>query len=293
MMSGVSRLLVDRILPALVLGLGTASAHAEEYRHPVGIQLRLPAGWQTGRLGNADLLQPPDASSDEAYVAKVSSAMGSTRADDPRALEKVEAEVQEVFPSFTRVGGVEPIPAGNGGGVLLTWIGRDTDGSVWEARLHFVISGEFSFRLFAIAPREKMAARAATLREIFATFTRGEGERDPALEGNWSFTKSESHRSGELTMVFYRKVQAAIHPDGRFEAVESSGYVGGDMSNAFDNEERSQARGRWYAGRGVFYLLLEDGSHAEVDYGIDGAPGGRRIVFRPLLAGMSHLDEPG
>jgi hypothetical protein len=41
----------------------------------------------------------------------------------------------------------------------------------------------------------------------------------------------------------------------------------------------------------VFYLLMEDGSHAEVDYGIEGAPGSRRIVFRPFLNGMSHLQE--
>jgi hypothetical protein len=292
MLPRACRSTVARFLSALLLGLGAvAAADADTFRHPTGLQLSLPEGWQAVRLEGTDLLQPPDGTTDEAYIVSVASATGIARADDPRALQTIESQMQALLPTFARVGETQPIAAGSESGVLLTWSGTATDGSAWEARAHVVISGEFSLVLLAIAPREALAARARTLQEIFATFERTEGERDPGIAGLWSYTVNEPRRSGEFTLVFYRNVRAQLHPDGRFETSETSGYAGGDLSTGLESEESRQLRGHWYAGRGVFYLLLEDGTNIEVDYAIDGEPGSRRIFFRPLLRGMSHLEE--
>ena len=131
----------------------------------------------------------------------------------------------------------------------------------------------------------------STLEQIFASFRKGEGRRDPALVGvwhHWSYQGSSSMYSGASTSSETRRVMQ-LGADG--SVVERSSHEGiGNFTGkdglgntawtaGYGSQSNDGRTGTWTAGDGMLYVQWSDGASAAWQYQLGGAPGSRRLVL--------------
>jgi hypothetical protein len=169
------------------------------YQHPTGGELRLPRGWQITQNPQVGLqLIPPEQAMTpqgpaELYLVSAQQAPGIDRPDDLRVIQFVDATLREVIVNL----GQPSQPAPCGPGVKVTWDGRNmqTGAPILAAALLRVTDGAIA-GIIAIGEKPRVERRMPALEQIFASFRKGAGRRDPALIGVWHHW---SYKGGQYT----------------------------------------------------------------------------------------------
>jgi hypothetical protein len=184
-MRGVLVQIVRRVILFTLLVLASQSQHASvgaaspasrapsasAYRHPAGFRFTPPAGWRVQKQEDGNLqLMPGDAVETEMYLVTVDPAKGITRVDDPRLVELAETDLRLLFPFLERMGEGVSVQSRLGPGLRLTWEGTSPTDVEVRAVLWVVLSGQKAMSLFAVGPKERIAAREAGLQRLFAGF---------------------------------------------------------------------------------------------------------------------------
>jgi hypothetical protein len=140
-------------------------------RHPAGFRFTQPTGWRVEKQEDGNLrLMPGDARELELVLVTVDSAKGITRVDDPRLLDLAETDLRQLFPFLERVGDGVAVRTALGPGLRLAWEGTNPADVEVRAALWAVLMGQKAVALFAVGPKEQIAAREAALQRLFAGF---------------------------------------------------------------------------------------------------------------------------
>ena len=178
--------------PRPAAGAGRASTEEAEatkgktYRHPLGLSFWYPDGWAVTTHGDALRLEPPnpgsrDGSPAELYFIVADGEAGEAvgRADDPRMASYLDRQVSGLSRFVRRVGGPTPLDAGEGTGAEYNWQGKNPNGEKVCARAYASIVRNRGAALIAVAFEERLKARDADLRRVFASFGFRRGGRAP------------------------------------------------------------------------------------------------------------------
>lgn len=240
----------------------------KEYTHASGGKFRYPASWTLKEEEEALVLTPPDAAAEQFFVLG-EKAEGATDPASPEVIAYLDETVRSFLPTMKRVGSVEKASAGAGKGAFLIWEG-DHQGKATQVRAYVTILKGYGISLVAVGPKEAIAKRDKTLREIFYTFGWGQGKVDQRLVGTWK------HWSYKATSGVESKATAILRADGTFSYEsdsESSGNVNiknqyGDQTawGVMYSRNGSGWKGTWVADGGELTLFFEDGSSESFDY---------------------------
>ncbi|MBX3465618.1 MAG: hypothetical protein KF878_01815 [Planctomycetes bacterium] len=251
----------------------------QTYRHALGWELRYPPGWQLQESELGLVLTPPDLARDaqgqplEAIIVNAVPAEGITRPDDPRALQFIEGQLQQVFPFLRRAG--EP-RAGTVGGrptAELTLAGKNPTGRDIRALVLVKLVGDQGVIAMALGEPERLRAREAAVRTVFASAGKGQAQLDRNLVGVWRY---ERHTfSGTFSSTSIRTI--ALRPDGTCED-SSRTFAGMDHRDSgghttgrtdVDTGDRGAPRGTWAADGKRLIMQWTDGVE-EYEYELGG-----------------------
>jgi len=257
------------------------------YRHPIGFTFWYPEGWTLQETNPLQLI-PPDAGMDaqgptEAYVILGSEAPGIGRPDDPRIVQFLESQLMMLIPTAQRAGEVEPVTTTSGPGALMTWEGTNMTGMQVRCCAYVVMLQGYGVALAGIGDKDRVVSRQPALREIFATFGLLESEKDPQVIGAWRYESFHSYQGPKTgpgddfnsTVVTDWVFQA----DGNFRSGGQAAAIGGDVG--VDTGQQVGKGGRWSTKAGRLYMIWGDGSYAEFQYHVEGAPGARNMLLVP------------
>jgi hypothetical protein len=269
-----------------------AARKGKTYRHVLGFTFWYPDGWTVKQHEEFLHLIPPEQAKVAGGPAEVyaivgdnAAAEGIQRADDPRVLQFLDQQIASVSRFVTRQGQPKQVDMARGKGVELVWSGKNTEHKAIEARAFVTMLKGWGIALIGVGFQEKMAARDADLRRMFASFGVGESQRDPALVGHWVYEKH--YFAGTFSSTTVRHL--ILLPDGRFS--ESARLLasmehldgGGDPTGTtnMDTGGDPGQRGHWAAANKMLYLLWDDGSQAEYRYFIRVDGNSRHMTLTP------------
>ncbi|MBN2492845.1 MAG: SHOCT domain-containing protein [Planctomycetes bacterium] len=286
------------LLASFEAGAGTEDAGrpGQLYRHPIGFSFWQPAGWTVKEHDDFLQLEPPDAASNEQgpeelyfIIGDTVEGEGITSADHPQVAEYLDEFVKEnLTPALQRSGGTKTMPISKGTGVIYDWRTKSpTTGKTVLARAYTVILRDHGVALLAFGIEDRVAARDAELRRIFASFGFGEGAKDPALVGTWELTSSQTvwnkglARADERAKVGRQeKSTFQIRADGTWTHIYVwELLVMGAGHSLESGPQREVAEGRWSAGNGVFYRSFKDGTWCDEKYQLRRTQGGIELVL--------------
>lgn len=266
------------------------------YRNPVGIMFRYPDSWKMTDINGLLLLVPPDAEApagnipSEIYSVVGMPAPGVSRVDDPRLIQMADGMAAQMFPYMRRSGNGEAASVGGTNGLIVTYEGNNpTTGKPSRIRSYALIYKGFLLQIQAWGDRDKVAARDAVLRQVFASFKPGPSQHDPQIVGNWSGGETSRDRvrngsDGRIASSLASQSSSSyrLMPDGSLLALTVSRSSVAIRSSKdlpesqrvdalLDTGERQQwKKGRWYAGNGKIVVILEDGTGMSADYQVVG-----------------------
>lgn len=243
--------------------------NGKEYTHASGGKFRYPASWALKEEDVALVLTPADAGPDEHIVITGEKAQGATDPSAPEILAYLDQSVKALFPDMKRVGGVEKATAGAGKGAFLVWEG-DIQGKPSQVRAYVTILKGYGVSVIGVGPKEAIAKRDQTLRDIFYTFGWGQGKVDQRLVGTWKHWAYAQASGREST------ANAVLNADGTFTYTSSSEMAAnhkgtnqyGDQTawGAMYSRSGSGWKGTWTADGSEIRLNFEDGSTEAFDY---------------------------
>ena len=256
--------------------------------------MRYPPDWRLNQTQSALQLIPPDvttnaAGATEAYLVVGEGAQGIASAEDPRVIQYFSQQMAQLAPFLRLTGQPERIRAGAAPGILLSWEGTNLLGMAVRARVLATVLKGYAVAIVALGDKAKIAERDATVREIFASFAAGAGERDPRVIGVWKFWSYSSSADGRFGTTTDRRF--ALQADGNCQwtsSGESSGTFKGTNAlgettwtgGVAGRDTSGVSRGQWSAAGGALYVLWNDGSTGEWSYEVTGAPGNRRLFLK-------------
>jgi len=283
-------------------GAPARGAAWKPYRHPTGLSMAYPHEWQLKEHQGMLQLIPPDAASNadgptEAYLVFAEAAEDIRSAEDPRVLQLLEEQLQQLMPFLRRKGEPEKIRAGAAPGVLGICEGTNPKGMAVCAQAYATILRGYGVALVGLGDKKQVAAREKSLRGIFASFAAGEGQKDPQLAGIWKYWHYSSSALGGFSTETTRFL--TLRADGTClwsSRSESGGSARG--TDSLGNETWSAGvagtsgdsdRGTWSAGGGKLYIMWQNGSLSEWSYSLEGQAGQRRLLLKG--ADQSKADE--
>ena len=263
----------------------------------------MPRGWQVTHSPLGLQLVPPDAGYGphgpaEVYLLNVQPVPGVTRPDDPRILGFVEGSLRQLVPTLAAEGAATPC----GPGTRMLWRGTNpmTGAEVLAVAL-LQIAHDSVVGIIGLGERARVEQRSAALERIFASYRRGEGQRDPALVGTWhywSYSGTSSLITGSSTSSETRRtvmlgadgslIERSSHEGiGNFH--DSSGgvrdYLGGYASQRSDGRS-----GSWSAGDGMLFVSWSDGQQSAWRYQLSGLPGSRHLTLHEVSGGGKPME---
>jgi hypothetical protein len=284
----------DRVVRTITVGEGTlAREKGKTYRHAIGFSFWYPADWTVKEQSDFLQLLPPDPGSTpegptELYflVGESVSAEGITRADDPRVIQYLESQVRSVAPSLQRIEGSTPAGMARGQGTTLQWEAKSPKGDTVRATAHAtahvsIIQG-YGVALLAIGLKERLEARGAKLRQIFASFDFGSSEKDPQIVGTWQYEKNfwAGTYSSTTVRTLVLKADGSFTMTGQFAAsLDSKDSGGNDTGRVSGNSDRGADKGRWGAAGSRLYLFYDDGSYSEYKYYVEKQSDGKAMLL--------------
>ncbi len=281
-------------VPALPQGGPGEGGNWKVFQHATGLSMCYPADWTLTQLPNAVQLVPPDVATNamgpaEAYFVLAQGAQGVTLPDDPRVIQYFNQEMAKLVPFLRPSGQAEHLRTGTAPGILLTWEGTSPAGLAVRSRMCVTILKGYAVALLALGDQTRIAARDYTVREIFASFAAGAGERDPRVAGAWKFWSYLSSADGRFGTTTDRRFRlqadgtcywsSSGENSGTFKGTNSLGettWTGGVAGRSGAGPKR----GQWSAANGSLYVLWGDGSASSWDYQVTGAPGNRRLILK-------------
>ncbi|MCO5167162.1 MAG: hypothetical protein M9894_12490 [Planctomycetes bacterium] len=251
----------------------------QTYRHALGWELRYPPGWQLQETEVGLVLAPPDLARDpqgqplEAILVNAVPADGITRPDDPRALQFIEGQLQQVFPFLRRAGEPRASTVGGRPAAELTLAGKNPAGRDIRALVLIKLVGDQGVITMALGEPERLRAREAAVRQVFASAGKGEAQLDQRLVGVWRY---ERHTfSGTFSSTSIRTI--TLRPDGTchdasrtfagMDHKDSGGHTTGRTD--VDTGDGDATRGTWAADGRRIILQWRDGTE-EYEYELGG-----------------------
>lgn len=259
------------------------------YQHPTGAELTLPAGWQVTESPQIGVqLIPPELAYNaqgpaELYLVSAQPAPNLARVDDPAVVAYVDQSLRQLIPMLSP----PSAPAPCGPGIALRWTAHNpqTGAAILAVAMlqlaHGAVAG-----IIALGEAPRVTGRLPALEDIFASFRKGEGRRDPALVGVWHYWSFKA--TGNVSSETRKTMQLAA--DGT--VVERSGHeglgsftgkdgLGNTAWTAGYGAQSSDGRtGTWTAGDGMIWIQWQDGSGLRWQYQVGGPPGGRRLMVQ-------------
>ncbi len=258
------------------------------YRHPTGGEMRLPRGWQITQNPQVGLQLIPSEQKmtpqgpAELYLVSAQPAPGVARPDDPQVIAFVDATLRQVIPTLAAPS--RPSPCGPG--TRVTWEGKNlqTGAPIRAAALLQIADGAIA-GIVAIGEAERIEARMPALEQIFGSFRKGEGRRDPALVGVWhhwswrggKYTSSESRRAMQLGAGGEVVERSSHEGVGNFTGKDGGGNTA--WTAGYASQDQDGRTGTWTAGDGMLYLTWSDGTSAAWQYQLGGGPGNRKLIL--------------
>ncbi len=259
------------------------------YRHPTGISVWYPSGWQAKMLEGILQIVPPgvgdSAETFESYfiTAESVAGMGINHPNHPEVLQYLEEQMQmlgaELGVFFQRSSEVIPITIGQGKGqgIKVDWTAQSNVGPV-KASTYVCIIRDYGLVLAGVGVKDLLARREKDILRIFASLSVGEGKLDSRLVGTWKLTSTHSLRNESVWETDYSRAQMvsetqstlSFHPDGNWTREDKSEMIVGAGPVWLESKDRSGQRGRWNADGGHLFMLWEDESFEDYQYRFEG-----------------------
>ena len=278
--------------PATPAAAADAPAKGKLYRHAIGFSFWHPESWAVKEVEGGLQLTPPDAVVKDGAPAEVYFVTGESvadegiqRADDPRVAEYLDTQVRGVAPALQRVGGAEAVGMANGQGVAINWEAKSPDGSVVRARALVSIIKRHGVALIGLGLKERLDAREAVLRQMFASFGFGEGKRDPQLVGKWHLVATTSIANESPFVASWDRAQAvtetktelAFGGDGTWQRVANRHTLVGGAGIWLEDKGRDVSNGTWNADGTSLYMMGKDDSWEQYKYQVRQTAQGREV----------------
>jgi hypothetical protein len=169
-----------RSLTAMLLALIVwpySSAHAQlenEFMHPEGFLVTLPAGWAAQPVGDGQYqLVPPDATADELVLVTTAPAGELVSATERHVIDETERQIVAMYPMLSKVGEPLIVETRLGSGVISTFEGRPLGGRRMQLATGLVMADGLAISILAVGPRREMLQRRADIEQIFASLLPG------------------------------------------------------------------------------------------------------------------------
>ncbi|UCG58086.1 MAG: SHOCT domain-containing protein [Phycisphaerales bacterium] len=267
----------------------------QTYRHVIGFSFWYPASWTVKELEDTLQLIPPDPGKTpageptELYFILGDSVAGEGIYNpyDPRVVQHMDQVVSSISPFLKRTGAPAPIKMTNSQGAVMNWEGKSPRGDLVCSRAYVSIIKDHGVALLGLCFKERLEARDADLRRIFASFSLGSGQLDPQLFGQWSFLTTQSITNWSPFETDYSRAQLAsdttgtlvFRPDGTWMRTDRTQMIAGAGGVWLESNETDVSKGRWYAGSGALYLIWEDNSWQDYKYQLRGTGQGARLLL--------------
>jgi len=276
-----------------------ASRKGKTYQHVIGFSFWYPEGWSVKEENSAFKLIPENPAMAEGKPAEMYfitgqplEGTGITDIRHPQVVAYLDQLIaKQVSPLLQRKKEPAPVQMSNGNGLLLEWEVQGKVGIV-HARAYACILKDYGVVLFGFGVKEKVLARDADLKTIFASFGFEAGKQDPALVGAWklfstrtirnednvNFTTDDPRRASAVTD---EQLTLQLRPDGTVtrtsisRTIAGGGAIGGGNTVWIDSgDQKSVKQGRWNAGNGILFVMWQDGAMDSWRYNLqNGAKG--------------------
>ena len=264
------------------------------YRHPIGFSMWYPDGWTVTPNEQALQLAPPDPETSpagpvEAYFVAAESVAAAGISDpfDARLAAHFDGQMQTIAPFLRRQ--VEPrrVEAGDGKGALLEWEGDNPAGDRILARTRLVIVKGYAVALVSIGHKAPVDKREPQMRQVFASFRLGEGERDPELAGTWSFLTSHAMTNWSpfetaatrANMASDASATVTLRADGQYTRTSRRHMIAGAGGTWVESDDVKSDRGQWFGGNGRVVLLSDKQEWEEYEYRVERTAEGARLLL--------------
>lgn len=255
-------------------GPGPAPAPTElpgEAKHPLGVAVRLPAGWTTLEQPVGVLLAPPgltySESSEEMYVLMAAPLDPSvTAVSDPRVAQYMDQVVQGLFPNLSRTKEPQTAQTGAGATLVMDWSGTAPSGKPVSARAYVAVAGQNGGAVLSVGVTSLTAPREAAVRAIAGTMKAFASEANPRLVGKWGNNGGWDLPGNHGTAHTYgsSRVEMTLGQGGQLHEFELR-YV---TTPAGVMESKEERRGRWQANGAILTLQYENGTVSQYRYQI-------------------------
>ena len=211
---------------------------------------------------------------------------GITRPDHPMVVQYLDQQIKSLSYALQYTGRPVPVPMSSGQGVLLEWQAQGAQGQAIRARAYACILRGYGVALIAFGMKDKLDARDEELRQMFASFGFGEGQKDPQVVGSWQLVSSSAVQNNSpfetawsrAKMASESKSQIVFQTNGTWSRTDVSQTIAGAGGVWLDTgPQRNAQQGRWNAGGGVLYMMWQDGSWEEYKYQVRRTAQGREL----------------
>jgi len=269
--------------------LETPASKGEEgktHRHPLGLSYWLPAKWTAEDKGEFLLLKPPDPSSNADGPTELYFILGESVAgedikspSDPKVGAYLDGQVKSIAPFLARRAETSSVDLSTGKGTLYEWEGKNPGGAEVVARAYVAIFKENAVALSVLALKERAKARDEALRKIFASFAFGPAALDRKLARSWSFVENVAVSNQSPFETAWSRAQYGKETASTLTLGEDGTWTRRDVSQAImgasgiwldTGKQETVRKGRWSAGNGQLYLMVEDDSWTIYQYRLEG-----------------------
>jgi len=257
------------------------------YQHVIGFSFWYPEGWTVKEVDGALQLVPADQAMQnnqpvEMYFITGQPLEGTniTQVNDPQVVAYLDQLVlQQLSPALVRTKAPAMLQTTNGQGMQLEWEVQGEQGIV-HARIYSCILKNYGVIFAAFGVKDKILAREADLKAIFASFGLEAGKQDPAVAGVWQLFSTRTLRNEDnvnftsddprrASSVSDEQTTLELRPDGVVARTSLSRTIAGGAGVWIDSgEQREVKQGRWNAGNGTLFIMWNDGSMDSWRYGL-------------------------
>ena len=262
------------------------------YRHVIGFSFWYPDGWTVKEQEGFLQVVPPDPGTQEGAPTELYFIIGESLDDeaiqkpiDPQVVEYLNGAIRKLAPAMQRVGQPSPIAVAQGQGAVLDWEARSPQGGVVRARAFVSIIKRHGVALVALGLKDRLDTRDADLREMFASFGLGEGQRDPQLVGTWRLVSTYALTNespfetdwSRAKMVSESRSDIVFRADGTWSRRDQRYLLAGAGGTWIEDKQDKTTKGRWNAGGGALFLLGDDSSWNDYQYQLRQGGQGRQL----------------
>jgi hypothetical protein len=282
-----------------------AGRKGKTYRHAIGFNFWYPADWTVKVMPEFLQLIPPNPGTSPAGPTEIYFVVGEsvaddgiTRADDPRIATYLDQQVAALSPTLKRTDPPKSIKISTGTGTVLNWAGRTESGEVL-ARAYVSIIKQSGVALMALCLKDRLEARDADLRRMFASFSFGAPRRDARLAGTWTYLTTQSMTNWSPFETSYSRAQLAadtsgsltLKTDGTWQRIRKHQMIAGAGGVWLESNERKVEQGQWFADQGALSLIQKGDIWEEYTYQLKPSGAGMRLLL--ISGGKGELWSRG